>query len=68
MLKRIIEWSVANKLVVGLFTIGLAITGIIAIRRTPLRQRLDDPASTDATRDVTTTPSVCPDWMSSDAR
>jgi Cu(I)/Ag(I) efflux system membrane protein CusA/SilA len=36
MLKRIIEWSVANKLIVGLFTIGLAIAGIIAIRRTPL--------------------------------
>ena len=36
MLKRIIEWSVANKLIVGLFTVGLAIAGIIAIRRTPL--------------------------------
>jgi copper/silver efflux system protein len=36
MLKRIIEWSVANKLIVGLLTVGLAIAGIIAIRRTPL--------------------------------
>jgi Cu(I)/Ag(I) efflux system membrane protein CusA/SilA len=36
MLKRIIEWSVANKLIVGLLTIGLAIAGIFAIRRTPL--------------------------------
>src|SRR6187551_1180517 len=36
MLKRIIEWSVANKLLVGLFTIGLTIAGILAIRRTPL--------------------------------
>jgi copper/silver efflux system protein len=36
MLKRIIEWSVANKLIVGLFTTGLAIAGILAIRRTPL--------------------------------
>src|SRR5215217_9571394 len=36
MLKRIIEWSVANKLIVGLFTIGFAIAGVIAIRRTPL--------------------------------
>ena len=36
MLKRIIEWSVANKLIVMLFTIAAAIGGIIAIRRTPL--------------------------------
>jgi Cu(I)/Ag(I) efflux system membrane protein CusA/SilA len=36
MLKRIIEWSVANRLIVGLFTITLAVAGIIAIRRTPL--------------------------------
>jgi Cu(I)/Ag(I) efflux system membrane protein CusA/SilA len=36
MLKRIIEWSVANKLIVGFFTIGLGLAGIIAIRRTPL--------------------------------
>jgi Cu(I)/Ag(I) efflux system membrane protein CusA/SilA len=36
MLKRIIEWSVANKLLVGLFTIALGLAGIVAIRRTPL--------------------------------
>ena len=36
MLKRIIEWSVANRLLVGLFTIAIAIAGIVAIRRTPL--------------------------------
>jgi Cu(I)/Ag(I) efflux system membrane protein CusA/SilA len=36
MLKRIIEWSVANRLLVGLFTIALAIAGVIAIRHTPL--------------------------------
>ncbi len=36
MLKRIIEWSVANKLIVGLFTIALIITGIVAVGRTPL--------------------------------
>src|SRR6476469_3001701 len=36
MLKRVIEWSVANKLLVGLFTIGLAIAGIRAARQTPL--------------------------------
>jgi Cu(I)/Ag(I) efflux system membrane protein CusA/SilA len=36
MLKRIIEWSVANRLLVALFTIALAIAGIIAIRHTPL--------------------------------
>jgi Cu(I)/Ag(I) efflux system membrane protein CusA/SilA len=36
MLKRIIEWSVANKLIVGLFTLLLAVAGIIALRRTPL--------------------------------
>ncbi|HEX6051933.1 MAG TPA: CusA/CzcA family heavy metal efflux RND transporter, partial [Gemmatimonadaceae bacterium] len=36
MLKRIIEWSVANKLLVGLFTVAVAIAGIFAIRRTPL--------------------------------
>jgi Cu(I)/Ag(I) efflux system membrane protein CusA/SilA len=36
MLKRIIEWSVANRLLVGLLTIALAIAGIIAIRHTPL--------------------------------
>src|SRR6476469_2394702 len=36
MLKRVIEWSVANKLIVGLFTVGLAIAGIRAARQTPL--------------------------------
>jgi Cu(I)/Ag(I) efflux system membrane protein CusA/SilA len=36
MLKRIIAWSVANTGIVSLFTVGLAIAGIIAIRRTPL--------------------------------
>ncbi|HEX7981266.1 MAG TPA: CusA/CzcA family heavy metal efflux RND transporter [Gemmatimonadaceae bacterium] len=36
MLKRIIEWSVANRLLVGLFTIAVAIAGVIAIRHTPL--------------------------------
>ena len=36
MLKRIIEWSVANRLVVILFTIAAAIGGVIAVRRTPL--------------------------------
>jgi Cu(I)/Ag(I) efflux system membrane protein CusA/SilA len=36
MVKRVIEWSVANKFIVGLFTIGFAIAGIVAIRRTPL--------------------------------
>jgi copper/silver efflux system protein len=36
MLKRIIEWSVANKLIVLLFTLAAVIAGVIAIRRTPL--------------------------------
>src|SRR5512135_3299615 len=36
MLKRIIDWSVANKLIVVLFTVGVAVAGIFAIRRTPL--------------------------------
>jgi Cu(I)/Ag(I) efflux system membrane protein CusA/SilA len=36
MLKRIIEWSVANKLIVLLFTLAVAIGGVLAIRRTPL--------------------------------
>jgi Cu(I)/Ag(I) efflux system membrane protein CusA/SilA len=36
MLKRIIEWSVANKLVVLLFTIAVAIGGVFAVQRTPL--------------------------------
>ncbi len=36
MLKRIIEWAVANKLLIVLFTLAAAIGGIYAIRRTPL--------------------------------
>ena len=36
MLKRIIEWSVANKLLVFLLTAVLTIGGIIALSRTPL--------------------------------
>ena len=36
MLKQIIDWSVANKLVVILFTLAAAIGGVIAVRRTPL--------------------------------
>src|SRR6476619_2988398 len=36
MLKRIIEWSVANKLIVVLFTLAAAIGGVLAVRRTPL--------------------------------
>src|SRR3970040_2333291 len=36
MLKRLIEWSVANKLLVFLFTIAAAVGGIWAIRETPL--------------------------------
>jgi Cu(I)/Ag(I) efflux system membrane protein CusA/SilA len=36
MLKRIIEWSVANKLIVSLFTIAGVFGGVWAIRRTPL--------------------------------
>ncbi|MFA6168844.1 MAG: efflux RND transporter permease subunit, partial [Gemmatimonadaceae bacterium] len=36
MLKRIIEWAVANRLLVVLFTIAATIGGIIAIQRTPL--------------------------------
>lgn len=36
MLKRIIEWSVANKLIVFLFTAAALVGGIIAVRRTPL--------------------------------
>jgi Cu(I)/Ag(I) efflux system membrane protein CusA/SilA len=36
MLKRIIEWSVQNKLLVFLFTAAVVIGGVIAIRRTPL--------------------------------
>ena len=36
MLKRIIEWSVANKLIVLLLTFAAALGGVFAIRRTPL--------------------------------
>ena len=36
MLKRIIEWSVANKLIVALFTVAAIAGGIFALRRTPL--------------------------------
>jgi Cu(I)/Ag(I) efflux system membrane protein CusA/SilA len=36
MLKRIIEWSVANRLIVLLVTLAAAAGGVIAIRRTPL--------------------------------
>jgi Cu(I)/Ag(I) efflux system membrane protein CusA/SilA len=36
MLKRIIEWSAANKLLVFLFTAALTIGGIVAVSRTPL--------------------------------
>ena len=36
MLRRIIEWAVANKFVVLLFTLMLAIGGAYAVRRTPL--------------------------------
>ena len=36
MLKRIIEWSVANRLIVLLFTVAAIAAGIVAIRRTPL--------------------------------
>jgi Cu(I)/Ag(I) efflux system membrane protein CusA/SilA len=36
MLKRIIEWSVANKLVVLLFALALAVGGLYAMRRTPV--------------------------------
>jgi Cu(I)/Ag(I) efflux system membrane protein CusA/SilA len=36
MLKRVIEWAVANKLVVLLFTLAAAIGGVFAIHRTPL--------------------------------
>ena len=36
MLKRIIEWAVANRLLVALFTIAATIGGVIAIQRTPL--------------------------------
>ncbi|HEX7019809.1 MAG TPA: CusA/CzcA family heavy metal efflux RND transporter, partial [Gemmatimonadaceae bacterium] len=36
MLERIIEWSVANKLIVALFTVAAIAGGIFAVRRTPL--------------------------------
>ncbi|HTJ23586.1 MAG TPA: CusA/CzcA family heavy metal efflux RND transporter [Gemmatimonadaceae bacterium] len=36
MLKRIIDWSVANRLIVLLFTAAAVAGGIVAIRRTPL--------------------------------
>ncbi len=36
MLKRIIEWSVANRLLVILFTVAAIVGGVIAVRRTPL--------------------------------
>jgi Cu(I)/Ag(I) efflux system membrane protein CusA/SilA len=36
MLRRIIEWSVRNKLIVVLFTSAAIIAGIVAVRRTPL--------------------------------
>jgi Cu(I)/Ag(I) efflux system membrane protein CusA/SilA len=36
MLKRLIAWSVANKLLVVLFTVAAMVAGVVAIRRTPL--------------------------------
>ncbi len=36
MLKRIIEWSAGNALIVGMVTIAVAAAGVIAIRGTPL--------------------------------
>ncbi|MHB1310947.1 MAG: efflux RND transporter permease subunit [Gemmatimonadaceae bacterium] len=36
MLKRIIEWAVANRLLVLFFTIAAAVGGVVAIQRTPL--------------------------------
>ena len=36
MLKRIIAWSVANKLIVVLFTIAAVFGGVWALKRTPL--------------------------------
>ena len=36
MLKRIIEWSVNNKLLVLVFTALAVAAGVIAVRRTPL--------------------------------
>jgi Cu(I)/Ag(I) efflux system membrane protein CusA/SilA len=36
MLKRVIEWAVANKLIVMLFTVAAVAGGVYAVRRTPL--------------------------------
>ena len=36
MLKRVIAWSTANKLIVLLFTVGVVFAGIFAVLRTPL--------------------------------
>jgi len=36
MLRRIIDWSVANRLLVGLFTVAAIVAGVIAVRHTPL--------------------------------
>ena len=36
MLKRLIAWSVENKLIVGLFIVAAMVGGVIAIRNTPL--------------------------------
>ncbi len=36
MLKRVIQWSASNALIVALFTIALGIAGVQAVRRTPL--------------------------------
>ncbi|CAN5807395.1 CusA/CzcA family heavy metal efflux RND transporter [soil metagenome] len=36
MLKRLIAWSTANVLIVALFTIGLVLGGVYAVRQTPL--------------------------------
>ena len=36
MLKRVIEWSISNRLLVLLFAVGACVGGILAIRRTPL--------------------------------
>ena len=36
MLARIIEWSLANRLVVGLFALAAVIAGVLALRATPL--------------------------------
>ncbi|MGH2578047.1 MAG: efflux RND transporter permease subunit, partial [Actinomycetota bacterium] len=36
MLSRLIAWSVNNRLLIGLFTAGVVLLGILAVRRTPL--------------------------------